>query len=150
MPNFRDLNDLEEFIKDALDETVGGKVVEQIRERQLQIIETLVYRPYQPKIYQRRYQNQGLLDKENIKANKIGVARYSIVNVTKKKGVGDYLAPLIEYGHGVKDRYDYPRAGRYYMRARPFTAMTVEHFKQTDEHISTLKDGLKSKGFRIK
>jgi hypothetical protein len=157
MVQFRDLLSLEKFIIDAVRESLRDDVIEKVKDVQLDKIQTVVYDAYLlPVVYIRRRDEQGgLLTRDNIKAYPSdGGLEYTIINETRKKGISDYLTPLIEYGHrGARakglDGYDFPRAGWDYMKPRPFVAETYKHFVRTKEHVEVLKRSLEGKGFEV-
>ena len=118
----------------------------------------MVYGAYQPIIYQRRGQYEGLGDPYNIEIAG-GAARggvLTVVNTTEPNpgGVMDRgrvttdknLPLLVEKGHGAGGAYDFPRRGRGYMKPRPFTDKTIEALMVSNEHVEALKAGLRRQG----
>lgn len=119
-----------------------------------QVIDEVVYEAYSPVKYERRYDEGGLGDINNIKV-KVNNGTITVTNITRPnpyqaKSVNKNLPALIEYGHGVVFNYDYPRRNREYMKPRPFTRKTIERLEATGDHITALKQGLRDKGLKVK
>jgi hypothetical protein len=157
MPKFNNLDDLENYIREHLKDTLKNEVVQKIKEVEIEVIEKEVYDVYpNPKVYQRRGANEGLLDIRNIEANPLFNGNYySIKNVTKKYQVNEYLAPLIEYGHtramALGDQgYSFPNFQLAYMYPRPFTERTYERLASGKEHVEAMKEGLEKRGLDTK
>lgn len=157
MPKFRNLDELEEYIREQLKESLSEDVVQTVKEVEIDEIEDKVYNVYpNPQQYQRRGSNGGLLDIENIVATPIFNGNYfSIKNLTKKYQINEYLAPLIEFGHnravalGYRG-YDFERYGLAYMNPRPFTQSTIDRLERSKEHVKAMKEGMKARGFRVR
>jgi hypothetical protein len=159
MPSFRKFSDLQNYIEEKIKDSLGNEVIEIVKDVELDNIEKEVYNKYEePIMYKRRRENEGLLDRDNIKAYpRKNYMQYEIINETRKKGRrNEYLAPLIEYGH-QKARalyndigYEFPRFGLAYMRPRRFTEATIRELRQYGEHVDTMKDGLKARGLDVR
>lgn len=156
MPKFKNLEELENYIREQVLDTLKEEVVQKVKEVEIEVIEKQVYDVYQPKVYQRRGNNEGLLDIRNIEADPLfNGSYYSIKNMTRKYQVNEYLAPLIEYGHAravaLGDRgYDIQRFDLPYMYPRPFTRKTYERLERYKEHVVAMKEGLKTRGIDVK
>jgi hypothetical protein len=154
---FKTLQELEIFLKKGIMDALGDEVVQEVKEVEIEVIRSTVYGAYpNPKQYQRREGNGGLLDIRNIRHYPLfNGFFYSIVNETQKNQRPEYLAPLIEYGHqqavAMGDvGYEYPRYGMPYMRPRPFTQNTVDRLNTTKEHVTAMKQGLEKRGIDVK
>lgn len=157
MPKFNNFKNLEDYIRDAIKGALLFEVVEMVKEVEIEVIKDVVYAVYpNPKQYVRRYGDEGLMDINNINAYGYNDGYvYSIVNETLKKGRGDYLAPLIEYGHYKAKSYgdigyEHPRYGLAYMKPRPFTHKTYEELKHGGELGFAMKRGLKKRGIDVR
>lgn len=154
-------------IQSAIDKTLENEVFEEVKETELRHIKTDVYEVYEPVVYERRCENGGMGDHDNIVIldddgnNSVTNGNLSVVNVTlpnpyARDGAttNKDLPELIEYGNeGYFDKYpfssgyDYP--GIPYSLPRPFTKNTIDELQTTKAHIVALKKGLSSKGFKI-
>jgi hypothetical protein len=148
---------LTKFLTENIKEILVEVVVPKVKEVEIETIWDVVYGVYpNPKQYQRRGSNGGLLDKENIiHVPLFGGFYYSIRNITRKYQRDEYLAPLIEYGHNRAISmgdigYEYPRHGLAYMQPRPFVQMTIQRLVLGKEHELAMRQGLKSMGFEFK
>ena len=155
------LKQANEKLKPKIDNALTKEVFEAVRETEAAVIPDVVYGAYQPVIYQRRGQYEGLGDTYNIEIAG-GAARggvLTVVNTTEPNhgGVIDRdrvttdknLPLLVERGQGAGGAYDFPRRGRGYMKPRPFTDKTIEALMITREHVEALKDGLRRQGVKI-
>jgi hypothetical protein len=156
MAKFKNFEQLEEYLRTQIKEVLVDVVVPVIKEIEIEVIAKEVYAVYpNPKQYDRRGSNQGLLDIENIHHyyHEDGTL-YSIRNETRKYQSNEYLAPLIEYGHfqarALGDiGYEHPRYGLAYMRPRPFTEKTFERLESTKEHVIAMKKGLENRAINV-
>ena len=146
-------------IQSEINNALKSKVLEVVKEEEVNAIDDIVYGAYSPKIYERRDGSGGLSDPSNIKYN-VSNGELHVWNATMPNpgGVRDskwvttskYLDQLIEYGHGRRGKYDFPRNGRAYMEPRPFTQETIDRLEKNKKHITALKESLESQGLNIK
>lgn len=144
-----------------IDKAMTKEVFEEVQDEEAATIRSEVYQVYTPRMYRRRGDGGGLGDPYNIEIlggqAKGGVL--VVVNLTEPNPggciggdvtTGKNLPELVEYGDGYHFyHYDFPGKGRY-MSARPFTAKTIEHLKESGAHISALKAGLRRQGIKVK
>lgn len=145
-----------------IDDAMTKEVFEEVRDEESATIFSVVYKAYTPRIYRRRGEYGGLGDPYNIEI-KGGAASggvLTVVNMTdpnpggvidqSRVTTGKNLPELVEHGDGYKFyRYDFPSKGKY-MGARPFTAETIEHLKESKAHITALRKGLRRQGVNVK
>ena len=114
-----------------------------IKETMQEHLETDVYAQYTPYVYQRRKEDGGLLDADNIEIKPINNSgldtTISVKEVAGYNGqpdnqIYDTLAERIEYG--------LPRGRVPYKRPRPFMQETYEDLKQSGLITKTLKKNM--------
>lgn len=145
-----------------IDNAMSNEVFQEVQEEEAATIYEVVYKVYTPKIYRRRGDYGGMADPYNIElvggSAKGGVM--VVVNMTEPNPggcmnddmvtTGKNLPELIEYGQGYKYyQYDFPKRGAAFMKPRPFTAMTIQHLKESGAHIAALKAGLQRQGLNV-
>jgi len=151
MSNFKDLNSLLNAVKKQVKEVAQDEVSKEIKNTMKKHIESDVYNKYTPTYYDRRRENDGLLDESNINVNvKDNGNGVSIVTTNETTGneaystanlVGEYIVETIETGEG----YNWKR----HPEARPFIENTVKEL-QDGALEKALKDGLKKRGIDTK
>jgi len=141
--------DLQKQVNESLLEDVAPVVKDVMRDN---ILNT-VYSAYKPVIYNRRYNEGGLLDNENIHSELISDGTISITNETPVNaayGGDDSAMSLTEQiieGKG----YDYQGDGTgAYLEPRDFMEDTREELRKTGDHVTALKKGLIKRGFEVK
>lgn len=157
-------------IMNAVKQSLETDVLRTVQAVQRQEIKRTVYGVYTPRYYERRYQNTGLLKKENITGKTtttLNSARLTVTNETKfnrdldeylatHNGDGsEYLAPLIVKGHlghiaSGGSGYTYPRFGAGYMNPRDFVSATRSSLNSSKAHVNSLKKSLSKKGVDVK
>lgn len=156
MPEFKTFKELETYLKTKIKDSLEHEVKSEIVETERRHIQTDVYDVYKPKMYKRRKDNGGLMDKENIVGTMISNDTLEIVNNTPPNPYGipqeqvttdKNLAMLVEGGDGASGYFDFPSEDdNSYMSPRPFTANTIEELSQTKAHVKVFKEGLKRNG----
>lgn len=159
MPEFKTFKELETYLKTKIKDSLEHEVKSEIVETERRHIQTDVYDVYKPKMYKRRKDNGGLMDKENIIGTMISNDTLEIINNTppnpygtpqERVSVNKDLPMLVEGGDGVggNNFYDFPSDEKdaTYMFPRPFTANTIEELSQTKAHVKAFKEGLKRNG----
>lgn len=133
-------NYLQGLIAYSLQEEDMQKVIKETMQEHL---ETDVYAQYTPYVYQRRKEDGGLLDADNIEIKPINNSgldtTISVKEVAEYNGqpdnqIYDTLAERIEYG--------LPRGRVPYKRPRPFMQETYEDLKQSGLITKTLKKNM--------
>lgn len=150
----KSFKELTKEIQKRIDKSLINEVFEEIRDVEQKNIDEYVYDVYQPKIYERRDINGGLIADKNIVGKLVKKGELEVTNITKPNP--DYngttnknLPYLIENGYGEKGyKYDYP-ADLPYVAPRPFTEKTEEELIRTKKHVKALKEGLKNNGLNI-
>lgn len=141
-------------LQKRIDKSLKNEVFEEIRDVEQQNIKEHVYGVYQPKIYTRREDKNGLIDDKNIVGKLVKSGELEVTNITKPNpdydGTTDKNLPyLIENGHNAHGyRYDYLH-DLPYVYPRPFTEKTEEELIRTKKHVKALKDGLKNNGLNV-
>lgn len=138
-------HELDKKIKKAMEK----EVAETVRETMQTHIATDVYDAYNPKLYKRRYGNDGLIADSNI------ISRYDDISntlTTTNITVGNnnfsptdnYLSPIIESGEGYNFDFE------YFNIPRPFVRNTYEELIEYGWAQKALEIGLKRQGLDIK
>lgn len=157
MPEFASFEELTKHLNKAISESLKKEVGNEVKKALKEKIETEVYDKYEPKgkrAYQRKKENGGLLDDDNIQVteeneNTIGV-RSTRTNDYKDdsrvEGTKD-VAEIIEYGKG----YTWKNSEIYKMQPypRPYHQEAYNELKKTDRHVEALKYGLKKHGITV-
>lgn len=145
----KNLNELKKKLEVAVNEALKQEVTDAIRNEQIEQIQALVYGAYpEPKVYERRYGNGGLMDGDNINGvvvnGRLVVSNDTPPNPNARDGAttDKNLIEVIETGVG----YDYsPNPG-----ARPFINATVIALESSNAVGNALKSGLKRQGLKVK
>lgn len=115
---FDSIEDWYSFVKKDISNTMINDVTEEIKDRHQEVIEEVVYSPYDPRQYIRRYENGGLLSRDNMQSNVnvngdyISLEIENITHVsdyTYDSNRGDRLDEIIEYGTDGLHEYSKPR-----------------------------------------
>lgn len=151
MPTFDNLDSLLAHVQKQIDDTMVDEVADAVVDTMKAEIQNTVYGVYQPKVYNRRFGNGGLLDKDNIKVTPVknGIEVKNVTPVNTAYGYSgsssDLLDKIIVTGSGY--RYD---NGGAYLKPRDFYAKTVMDMKLMNQPIDALKKGLKKRGIDTK
>ena len=127
-------------------------IAEEMKIIEQEVINEVVYNAYSPTYYERRYEDGGLSDKENMEHDIEETANgfiISVKNITKgndeyseAEGYTDgYIADIIEegkgYGYGLDD----------VIGARPFTEISQNVIDYTDRIDNVINKEFKRKGW---
>lgn len=146
MRKSKDFNSIEELVMYALSDmatVLKVDVVEEIKDIEKEKIQENVYDVYEPSRYERRYDNEGLRDKNNIKGEVSIIGNEVLLEVTNDTLVskdsfdspqGTYLDEIIEYG---MPPYRHP-----YDKPRPFIQPTIEELEEKNIIEKILKSRL--------
>lgn len=154
MPEFRSLNDLKKFLKNAVTEALKDEPPKVIKKVMREHIKKDVYDVYQPIEYQRRYDDTGGLYDEDMTISKNPNSyTVEVYNIAKRNinYMNRYLVPVIEYGHkkaeskGYKG-YTYERPQYRYYYPRPFVKNTYLELVDSLEHVKAFQKSLKKYG----
>lgn len=157
---------LKKKMMEQVRESLNSDVTTTVQAIQRQEIKRKVYNVYKPSYYTRRYQDGGLLSRDNIvgeTSNTGNGVRLTVSNITEfnrsedsyrwtfNSGGGDYLTPLIVLGN---DRhrgsgYTYQTMGAEYMNPRDFITSTKEALITTQAHTKSLRHSLSQKGLSV-
>jgi trans-2-enoyl-CoA reductase len=145
------MNQLEELmvkLQKQVQDVVETDVVETIKDMEIEHIKQDVYDAYNPVVYDRRKENEGLIDRNNIKGTiqnenntiSVDVTNDTIENPDYPPTTGEYIDSIIESGEG----YIWKNSEIYKNQPfpRPFTENTYEDLKNNKQHIQALKKGL--------
>jgi hypothetical protein len=145
------LKNLKTKLKSKIDDALRNEVAEIVTETMLSNIKTEVYDAYNPKRYERRYDDGGIVDEGNI-VSKVKGNTLTVENITMSnkeylpKGEKPFkIAGVIEHGSGAGyGEYDYYDPG-----ARPFLEETRNDLIKNKQHIDAIKKGLKRQGIDV-
>ena len=127
-------------------------IAEEMKNIEQEVINEVVYNAYSPAYYERRYEDGGLSDKENMEHDIEETANgfiISVKNITKgndeyseAEGYTDgYIADIIEEGKGYG--YDLDSV----IGARPFTEISQNVIDYTDRIDNVINKEFKRKGW---
>lgn len=160
MATFKNLKDLEKYLKEKIDNSLEKEVASMVKAVQTDHIVDDVYMAYnnvnggrqEPYVYKRRYFQGGLIDRENMQSE-VNDGTLTVTNIaeTNPNYAGspvENLAGLIEYGHeNGYGQYDYTRnrdgTEWQYMQPRPFIENTRDDIAKNKLHVKALKEALK-------
>lgn len=133
--------DLEKFLKQLqqpVTKALDGNVAQSVKTVMKDKVQSEVYDPYTPSVYQRT----GKLGSEkSMKSELINDTTLVVENI---RSDGDRnVAEIVETGSGYT--YDFQYSGI----ARPFTEATREELVNTGAHVAALFKGLKQQGIRV-
>lgn len=157
MATFNNLNDLFKHINSQMADVMQKEISEKVKDVEQKNIDSTVYDAYSPFVYERRRDNDGLRDRNNMQSQVTqsgnGV-ELTVENTTKGKDSNYEIAELIEYGDGTNGKeYDFKRnrdgTAFKYLGSRPFTKNTVDELYRTGEHVDEMKKGLKKRGIDV-
>ena len=138
MPTFKDLNSLFKHIETQIQDTMLDEVAETVKENMAETIQANVYNSYMPQYYNRRFEDGGLLDQNNMEVTEIpnGISVRDVAPLDNKRT--DYaLDEIIVEGMG------------YMPWARDFYFDTEDKLSVNKEHVTALKQGLKRRGYDV-
>lgn len=141
---FKNLKELMKSIQIEIDKSLSEDVSKKVKKVQLEHVKKDVYDKYEPTVYNRRKDNGGLSDIDNIEGKLIKSGLLSIENKRKDEETGRLVAPVVETGQGYN--YDFPFNGK----SRPFVKNTIQELEVTQEHVQALKEGLQKRGINTK
>jgi hypothetical protein len=158
MSSHTSLGSLFSHIEARINWALGDEVMDAVRKAEAKAIDAEVYSVYSPSVYVRRGESKGLGDPRNIRmAEKPSNGVLVVVNETKPNpnpfksdSMEKNLPELVEYGHGNRWMYDYPRDGLAYMEPRPFTARTASDLRASRDHVEALRRGLIRRGMSVR
>jgi aminopeptidase-like protein len=162
MPEFNNLTELYKYLQNEMREVMNNEMADMVKKKESESVEKNVYDVYKPNngkpfVYDRRKTNGGLADESNMKhtvKNTSNSVELSVKNTTKGKDQNFQIADLVEYGDGYNNKeYEYKTnrdgTASEYLSGRPFTEKTEEDILQSNEHVTVMKNGLKSRGIDV-
>lgn len=136
---FNNLNALLNHIEKDIQGVLETDVAEEVRNNMQDSIDENVYDVYTPEYYQRRMENGGLADKDNMEATISGNVLTVRDVAPLDNGRTDHeLDRIIVEGLG---KQPFPR---------DFYGGTAERLEDNGEHIKAMKDGLRKRGYTVK
>jgi len=149
--SFTNLQQLEQYLKEKINESLQVEVAEMVKDKISQHTQTDVYDKYDPVFYKRRYFDNGGLGDETRMGSKLvsdGILEVQDNNdfnhpwAYTHGGYGDIdtdksLAYNIEFGYGDMDEP--------YNRPRPFIEKTREEIQGKSLHTLTMKKALQTR-----
>ena len=151
MATYSSLTELFASLQQSINETMVDEVATVAKETMQAEVQNTVYSVYNPKMYERRYDQGGLIDEENYHAELVADGTVAITNDTPINEVygGDDSMSLTEQiieGKG----YNYGNGSEPYAQPRDFISATEEDLIKTGAHVEALKVGLSKRGFEVK
>ena len=152
----KNLKELEKELYKRINIALDTDVTDTVKDVMTDHIIRDVYDKYDPTVYQRRYNNGGLLDSENIVSTIGNDGELLVQNVTmgsetfyipnikktfKSANADKFITPVIEYGKGY-DVVD--------IEPRPFMQNTHDDLEQNHYHTEAMKRSLKKQGLEVK
>ena len=142
-------NNLNKDVVEALE----TDVTEIIEDTQTEVIFDKVYEDYKPVLYKRRYENDGIIDRENMNGNVVGNdgsnITYIFENDTKTNPYDDYYLRDINGTENLLDMYDEMTMG-HLDHTINISQETLNELEKEDLINKTIKKSLKSKGYNVK
>jgi hypothetical protein len=151
MADFTSLEALFTSLQQDINESLVKDVAPVVEETMQAEVQNTVYSVYQPKMYDRRLNDGGLLDMGNYHSKLIEDGTVAITNDTPINEIygGDDSMSLTEQiieGKG----YIYGDGTEPYAQPRDFMEAAREDLRQTNAHVEALKAGLSKRGYEIK
>lgn len=136
---FKNLNSLCRHIEKQIQDTMVNEVADTVKDNMTEAVHTSVYDAYSPQYYNRRMNNGGLSDTQNIEVTEIknGIAVHDAASLDN--GRNDYSLDEIIVNRGVLG----------YPQSRDFYAETADKLQENQEHTEALKQGLKKRGIEV-
>ncbi len=135
----KNLNDLFAHIEKDVQHILQEDVAETVKDHMSDTIQQNVYDAYSPMYYKRRGEQGGLIDKRNMEAtvNNDTLTVRDIAPLDNHNTEYE-LDAIIEYGWG-----NVPFE-------RPFYDDTKERLLKTNDHVESMRQGLKNRGYKVK
>ncbi len=163
------LNHVKPALQKKIDIALQTEIFAAVQAAERIAIKNTVYEAYTPNIYDRRYDNGGMMDVRNIQIENGTVqnGRLVVINETPPNPywsdrdvhgsatVNKSLPELINYGHSRYVKYsgrfgyDFPKKKYAYYKARPFIEETRTILKNKGTLDRRLGNALKRQGLRI-
>lgn len=105
MADFKNLKDLYAHLEKRKNQIIKNDIFQEVRETEKQYIEANVYDVYDPTIYERRGDVEGLSDESNIIIEELGGETFAFKNITKANDYDVDLAPIIQDGYEGNEEY---------------------------------------------
>ena len=145
MPEIRNMKALEDYLQKHINSALQDEVTSDVKVYMSDVIQSVVYDAYTPKMYIRRGAYGGLGDQNNITGTLVSDGQLEIANEAPFNGANPYkdtLTEVIVTGEGYN--YD-PGIG-----PRDFIQATKDVLANTKAHVDALKNGMKKRGFDVK
>lgn len=126
-------------IEKQIQDTMVNEVADTVKDNMTEAVHTSVYDAYSPQYYNRRMNNGGLSDTQNMEATEIqnGISVHNAAPLDN--GRNDYSLDDIIVNRGVLG----------YPQSRDFYAETADKLQENQEHTEALKQGLKKRGIEV-
>ncbi len=136
---FKNLNSLCRHIEKQIQDTMVNEVADTVKDNMAEAVHTSVYDAYNPQYYNRRMNNGGLSDTQNIEVTEIqnGISVHDAAPLDN--GRNDYSLDDIIVNRGVLG----------YPQSRDFYTETADKLQENQEHTEALKQGLKKRGIEV-
>lgn len=136
---FKNLNSLCRHIEKQIQDTMANEVADTVKDNMAEAVHTSVYDAYSPQYYNRRMNNGGLSDTQNMEVTEIqnGISVHNAALLDN--GRNDYSLDDIIVNRGVLG----------YPQGRDFYTETADKLQENQEHTEALKQGLKKRGIEV-
>ncbi len=135
----KNLNDLFAHIEKDVQDVLEHDVTETVKDHMSDTIQKNVYNAYSPMYYKRRGEQGGLIDKRNMEATVNGnTLTVKDIAPLDNHNTEYELDAIIEFGLGNQP---FPR---------PFYDDTEERLLKTNDHVESMRQGLRRKGYKVK
>lgn len=155
MAKVKSLSELENYLKKYVMNGLESDVAEVIKDEEVEKVISEVYEKYEPIEYERRFDANGLADRDNMIEEVDDLGQYILLGVTNMTTGSDeeeYIAPIVEYGHGKYGDYDYYSIAKdkSFASPRPFQRATIDELEENKKHVNALRDYLNKNGIKTK
>lgn len=136
---FKNIKTMFKHIEEQIQDTMTNEVADTVKDNMAEAIQTSVYDAYSPQYYNRRMNNGGLSDTQNMEVTEIqnGISVHDAAPLDN--GRNDYDLDDIIVNRGVLG----------YPHGRNFYAETADKLQENQEHTEALKQGLKKRGIEV-
>lgn len=163
---FSNLGELKMYIQSQINGVLRSDVKDEVVNTAIRKARENVYGAYynkdthEPNMYVRRYENEGLIDRENFESTMPADGVLEVKNIAQPQPAEIWknpvynLSELIEYGHGGGGgEYQYKKGHNTigdFRPPRPFINPAKEELSQGDTLKNIIKKGLKKSGLTVK
>lgn len=154
---FNNLDEIQKYLQEQFAEAMSDSAeIERVLETAMrEAVMKHVYDPYTPKGYERRGDNGGLSDVDNMHITGVFIegrkVRLTFENLTEGNDnlKGEYTGDLIEFGEGHDGKH-WNQVGEW-SKPRRFSYEMAEELKRSPEELKmAIRSTMESRGFKFK